>query len=87
MTADLVDTYKSQDLDKIDELSRTGDASIGNNINLLLYDRNKKWVDSLNLILPSRSILIAVGAAHLPGENGLINLLRRKGFELTPIRN
>ena len=87
MTSELVATYKNQDLDKIDSLTRTGDASIGNNLNLLLYDRNRKWADSLEHILPGHSVLLAVGAAHLPGENGLINLLRKKGFELTPIKN
>jgi len=28
-----------------------------------------------------------VGAAHLPGENGVIDLLRKQGYTLTPVKN
>jgi len=86
-TSELVDVYLRQDLNKIDELTRTGDASMSNYIDLLLYNRNRKWVDSLNQLLPAKSLLIAVGAGHLPGENGLIHLLQKKGFILTPVKN
>ena len=39
------------------------------------------------MILPEKTLLIAVGAAHLPGDQGLINLLKKKGYELTPVKN
>jgi uncharacterized protein len=32
-------------------------------------------------------MVIAVGAGHLPGENGLINLLKKSGYVLTPVDN
>jgi uncharacterized protein len=86
-TSELVAVYLKQDLDRIDELTRTGDASMTNYIDLLLYDRNRKWVDSLQYLLPKKSILIAVGAGHLPGNEGLINLLIRKGYSLSPVKN
>jgi len=37
--------------------------------------------------LPKKSLLVAVGAAHLPGENGVIDLLRKQGYTLTPVKN
>jgi hypothetical protein len=37
-------------------------------------------------MLESDSNFVAVGALHLPGEEGLVNLLRQKGFDLTPVR-
>ena len=86
-TRALVETYRQQDLDKIDELTRTTDAGMTNYLDLLLYQRNRKWADSLNVLLGSRPLLIAVGAGHLPGDQGLINLLKKKGFELTPVKN
>jgi uncharacterized protein len=86
-TLQLVEVYRNQDLNKIDSLTRVGDAGMTNYIDLLLYGRNRKWVDSLESILPSRSILIAVGAGHLPGDQGLISLLRKKGYEVSPVRN
>ncbi|HMH33379.1 MAG TPA: TraB/GumN family protein [Puia sp.] len=86
-TSELVSVYLKQDLEKIDELTRSGDASIANYIDLLLYNRSRKWADALTDLLPQKSLLIAVGAGHLPGDNGLINLLKKRGFVLTPVKN
>jgi uncharacterized protein len=87
MTVELADVYRRQDLQKIDELTRTGDVTINNYLDLLLYGRNRRWVVSLNSLLPEKSLLIAVGAGHLPGEEGLINLLRKNGYTVSPVRN
>jgi uncharacterized protein YbaP (TraB family) len=38
-------------------------------------------------LLPEKSLLIAVGAAHLPGKEGVIELLRREGYTVDPIKN
>jgi uncharacterized protein YbaP (TraB family) len=54
---------------------------------VLLYHRNQNWVKKLKSLLPDKSLVIAVGAGHLPGEKGLINLLRKEGFTLTPVEN
>ncbi|MFI5156625.1 MAG: TraB/GumN family protein [Chitinophagales bacterium] len=86
-TNELVEVYRAQDLDRIDFLTRTGDASMSNYIDLLLYSRNRKWVDSLKVILPAKSLLIAVGAGHLPGDQGLIRLLRKAGYSVEPMKN
>ncbi len=87
MNLDLAGVYKEQDLDKIDELSRKDDPAMDGYMDLLLYDRNRKWARNLDTLLPGKSLLIAVGAAHLPGKDGLIDLLRKEGYELTPIKN
>jgi uncharacterized protein YbaP (TraB family) len=86
-TRELVETYRRQDLEKIDELTRSSDAGMTSYLDLLLYQRNRKWVDSLDQLLTNKSLLIAVGAGHLPGDQGLINLLKKKGYELTPVKN
>ncbi|HVU57548.1 MAG TPA: TraB/GumN family protein [Puia sp.] len=87
MTRQLAEVYKEQDLDKIDSLTRQGDPSMNSHMDILLYDRNRKWAKILSGLLPQKSLLIAVGAAHLPGENGVIDLLRKQGFVLTPVKN
>jgi uncharacterized protein YbaP (TraB family) len=38
-------------------------------------------------LLPAKQLLIAVGAGHLPGEQGVINLLRKAGYTLKPVKN
>ena len=87
MTRELAQVYLKQDLGKIDELTRNGDPSVGNYLDLLLYGRNRKWVNSLNSLMSQKSLLIAVGAGHLPGEQGLINLLRKQGYVVVPVKN
>ena len=87
MNQELATVYKNQDLDKIDALSAKGDPGMSRYMDLLLYDRNRKWARSLDSLLNGKSLLVAVGAAHLPGENGVINLLRREGYTLTPVKN
>jgi uncharacterized protein YbaP (TraB family) len=37
--------------------------------------------------MPQKSLLVAVGAGHLPGDKGVINLLRKAGYTVTPMEN
>ena len=41
----------------------------------------------LKTLLADKALVIAVGAGHLPGEKGLINLLRKEGYTVTPVEN
>lgn len=52
---------------------------------LFLDDRNKTWAQQLPNIIAANSSLIAVGAGHLYGQHGLLQLLANKGFQITPI--
>jgi uncharacterized protein len=83
----LVAVYKEQDLDKIDELTRKGDITVSDYIELLLNGRNRNWVKKMDTLMVANSLLFAVGAAHLPGEYGVIALLRKKGYTVTPVKN
>ncbi len=53
----------------------------------MLYHRNQNWVKKLKDLLPKKSLVIAVGAGHLPGVKGVINLLRNEGYNVTPVKN
>ncbi len=79
--------YKSQDLKKLEDLMVETDAGMAGFTDLLLYHRNQNWVKKLNSLMPEKSLVIAVGAGHLPGEKGLINLLRKEGYSVTPVEN
>jgi uncharacterized protein YbaP (TraB family) len=84
---ELVAVYKQQDLKKIEELTNKEEGGVAEFIDILLYNRNADWVTKMNEIMQSNAVLFAVGAAHLPGEKGCINLLRKKGYTLKPISN
>jgi hypothetical protein len=51
----------------------------------LVNDRNRRWITVIDKNVHQGSCLIAVGALHLPGEIGLISLLRKEGYTLTPM--
>lgn len=53
----------------------------------LLEVRNENWVVKMPDMMKDKSTFFAVGAAHLLGEQGVINLLRKKGYSVKPILN
>jgi uncharacterized protein YbaP (TraB family) len=44
-------------------------------------------VKKLDTIMKKESVFVAVGAGHLVGEQGLINLLKEQGYTLKPLEN
>lgn len=83
----MFDAYRTQDLKKLEELTVESDAAMSAFTDIMLYHRNQNWVEKLKTILPDKALLIAVGAGHLPGEKGVINLLRKEGYKVTPVEN
>lgn len=51
----------------------------------LVDDRNEKWIPKIKEFSKSYAMFYAVGAGHLGGENGVINLLKKEGFTVTPV--
>lgn len=49
--------------------------------------RNQKWMEKLPEMINNKSSFIAVGCLHLVGEDGLINMLRKEGYEVEAVRN
>jgi hypothetical protein len=84
---ELIKVYEQQDLKKIDQLIRKSDPSMDQYMDLLLYNRNRMWSQQMPGIMGGRSVLFAVGAGHIVGDKGVISLLRKKGYTLTPVPN
>lgn len=81
--------YFAQDInglkDIMDEsLSTTCDATPEEKARLIT-DRNKRWVTLMPAIMKDRATLFVVGAGHLPGEEGVLQLLRKAGYEVTAV--
>jgi uncharacterized protein YbaP (TraB family) len=70
--------YRDRNLDLLD--------SIGAGVNTeyyrenMLFIRNENMVKSLVKLMPTKTVFAGVGAAHLPGEKGMINMLRQRGY-------
>ena len=50
-----------------------------------LVNRNITWIKKLNAIFKKKTAFIAVGAAHLPGEKGVLQLLKDEGYTIKPV--
>jgi uncharacterized protein YbaP (TraB family) len=50
----------------------------------LVDNRNAAWITKLPALMDESSSFIAVGAMHLGGDNGLIKLLKKAGYKVTP---
>ena len=82
----MTDVYRNQQLEKISELINK-DESISAYSDILLYNRNVNWTNQLKELMTKNALVIAVGAGHLPGDRGVINLLRKAGYKVDPVKN
>jgi len=80
----MVNAYKNQDLNALHKMI-TQSPQIGNSLAPLLDDRNKLWISKMPAMMQRTSVFFAVGAGHLPGPNGVIELLKQQGYTLKPI--
>ena len=53
----------------------------------MLEVRNENWAVKMPDVMKEKSTFFAVGAAHLLGKEGLINLLRKAGYSVKPLLN
>ena len=79
------DAYRRGNLDLMDSLDRMLDRSAAF-MEKFLFKRNEIQANSIDTIIKKSSLFVAVGAAHLPGERGVIEMLRRMGYNLRPIQ-
>lgn len=87
VTLEMVEVYRKQDLKRMDDLVHKSDPGMEKYMDLLLYGRNRGWAVNMPNIMGPRTVLFAVGAGHLGGDQGVISLLKKKGYTLTPLKN
>lgn len=75
--------YLTQQLDVLEDMS--DDFSASEIKTAMLDDRNQRWLERLPSLWKRGGVVVAVGAGHLPGKQGLIEGLRRMGYRVQPI--
>lgn len=78
------DAYRRGDLDMLDSLNKLSESA-PSFTEKFLFQRNISQATAMDSIMHNSSLFVGVGAAHLPGERGVIELLRKKGYQLRPI--
>ena len=86
-TAELVAMYKAENVDGAFALATDLKFTSEKTKKSILDSRNTNWVKNMPELMKKESVFFAVGAAHLGGEEGVINLLRKSGYSVKPILN
>lgn len=86
----IVKAFYAQDLDGIKEAM---DQKLYNSCDnspeedaLLVDNRNADWLTKMPALMAQKPTLFAVGAAHLPGQKGVLNLLRQAGYTVEGVK-
>lgn len=77
------DSYRKANLDQLDSLNAL--LSHPAFIKYILVERNKNFVLGLDTMMRKQSVFAGFGAAHLPGDEGCIELLREMGYTVKPV--
>lgn len=85
MLDQMIKYYAKGDLDKLQQLS--DDADYGAEFEqALILERNHTMADRMEPLMKEQSTFIAVGALHLPGEEGILKLLEKDGYQVRPLK-
>lgn len=86
----LITAYLQRDLRKLEAISdmamQQGDARVAQLFNSeVVVNRNRRMLERMQPRLREGNAFIAVGALHLPGEEGLLTQLRKRGYRVSPV--
>lgn len=90
MLAAVHTAYLSRDLARLSEINerytKSGNAALAERVmSRLLAQRNQRMVQRMEPYLKQGNAFIAVGALHLPGKEGLLALLRERGYRVNAV--
>ena len=83
----LVEIYKEQKFSKSLAFMHANMGDMLEYKDVLLDNRNKAWIEKIKAFANEKPTLFAFGAGHLGGDNGLIELLKKEGYKVKPLKN
>ncbi len=77
--------HKEQDLEFVKKV--TFKATNESDLFRKVYydDRTISWIPKIKKLIKSKSAFIALGVPHLVGDKGVVELLRKEGFTVSPV--
>lgn len=79
-----LEIYKKRNPDELYKFMQTNGVD-GVFETAMLEERNNKWIPTIIKNIKKQPTFFAFGAGHLSGENGIITLLRKRGYKVTPV--
>lgn len=81
----MMEYYNNANLKGLKKLFDESDSFLNDFTDIALDKRNKNWIPVIKEKMEGKKVFIAFGAAHLIGENGVVELLREEGYEIDPL--
>jgi uncharacterized protein YbaP (TraB family) len=81
----ILQTYLSGDIETMRQSLKAQLAVSANAYNLLITNRNVLMAKGIDSLCRKHSLFVAVGAAHLAGKEGIIQLLKNKGYTVRQV--
>jgi uncharacterized protein YbaP (TraB family) len=85
----MTDAYFSFDMKSIERItlnSLTTGEMTPEEFREMITDRNHNWVEMMPAIMEAKPTLFVVGAGHLPGDEGVLELLRAEGYKVKAVK-
>jgi uncharacterized protein YbaP (TraB family) len=83
---DVTSAWRRGDAERLAALLSTEYNSFPSLYKPLVTDRNRRWLPQVEeLLRANENSLVVVGALHLVGQGGLLELLRKKGYKITQL--
>ena len=81
-----MEIYKSEDINAMYKATQESENEITSKFEeILLSNRNKNWIPIIEKVAKEKATFFGVGAGHLGGEMGVIQLLQKKGYKVEAI--
>lgn len=82
---EMIRPYKNENFESLYNTTREYYNNDTKMLDLLLHKRNRNWISKIGELAKEKPTFFGVGAAHLGGEEGVIQLLKKAGYTLTPV--
>lgn len=79
----LTDLYRDKNIQLLDSIYKLTISEKAHDA--IIVSRNKDMANSMDKVMKKQTIFAAVGAAHLAGKDGMLEILKRKGYTVKPI--
>ena len=79
----LQDAYRNRNIDLLDSIDKA--MYTEHYLKNMLYIRNRNMAKRLDSVMQTSKVFTGIGAAHLPGKNGVISMLKKMGYAVRPL--
>lgn len=83
-TESMIRLYEAEDVEGLVELIYS-DSTWLSMMNVMLRDRNYTMTESIDKMIQGRTTFVAIGSGHLGGAEGVVKLLRKKGYQVEAV--